>query len=635
MDDFFMADPDAPRLSQKKRKRQALAAKTIGNGNPKSTTRRKNEQDDADSDHEVGGAETVDDMDLVGDRYAAHSESDSEAERETAAQKRLRLAKRYLAKVREEAGGEEGEVDAAELDRDIIADRLRDEALEAVGRLHRPIADKFAKRDLTDPLLVRTFKHGQTLHALSVTAVAIAAPTSTTTTTLSTTGERKPVYLYSASKDASIVKWDFWTGKRVHFTPGGLKPTKKLTAAYGKKLPAAHIGHNDHILTIATSSDGQFVATGGRDKSINVWSVGENKHLTSFKQHRDSVTALSFRKGTNTLYSASQDRTVKLWNIDEMSYVETLYGHQDHITALDTLARERCVTAGARDRTCRMWKIVEESQLIFRGGGAATHSEAGQDLVVMDGVRKVPKVDKAQGMAGGSLDAVAMLDEEHFVSGSDTGAISLWNINRKKPLFTKLRAHGVGAKKSTATNPPPPSKETTTAAETTETEATTPIQPDANANTITEEEMTGGCGGITSLAAVRYSDLFASGSADGYIRLWKIDASKRRFQMVACIPMPGFINSLTFFEAPPLPTEQPTTPKPPTPHPTDLPTPSITPITRLDRARAALATTPSSKRPQKDNLYLALAIGQEHRLGRWWRYKGVKNAVKVVCLGSL
>ena len=32
-------------------------------------------------------------------------------------------------------------------------------------------------------------------------------------------------------------------------------------------------------------------------------------------------------------------------------------------------------------------------------------------------------------------------------------------------------------------------------------------------------------------------------------------------------------------------------------------------------------------------LYLAAAVGQEHKNGRWWRLKNVKNAVSLIRLG--
>lgn len=115
--------------------------------------------------------------------------------------------------------------------------------------------------------------------------------------------------------------------------------------------------------------------------------------------------SLAFRRGANQLYSASHDRTVKLWNVDERSYIETLFGHQDQITDIDTLARERCVTTGGRDKTARMWKIVEESQLVFRGG--ATVKEK-------DGSGKVR-------YAEGCLDRIALVDEDMFLTGGDSG----------------------------------------------------------------------------------------------------------------------------------------------------------------------------------------------------------------------
>lgn len=115
--------------------------------------------------------------------------------------------------------------------------------------------------------------------------------------------------------------------------------------------------------------------------------------------------SLAFRRGANQLYSASHDRTVKLWNVDERSYIETLFGHQDQITDIDTLARERCVTTGGRDKTARMWKIVEESQLVFRGG-AQVKEKDGSGTVRY---------------AEGCLDCIALVDEDMFVTGGDSG----------------------------------------------------------------------------------------------------------------------------------------------------------------------------------------------------------------------
>ena len=90
------------------------------------------------------------------------------------------------------------------------------------------------------------------------------------------------------------------------------------------------------------------------------------------------------------------------------------------------------------------------------------------------------------------------------------------------------------------------------------------------------------------MAAIPHSDLFASGSNDGSIRLWKLSPTKKSFSPLLSIPMIGFINALQFTE-----------------------------INDTER---------------KKTVYLVAGIGQEHRLGRWERIKEAKNCVKIIKL---
>lgn len=60
------------------------------------------------------------------------------------------------------------------------------------------------------------------------------------------------------------------------------------------------------------------------------------------------------------------------------------------------LYRERLVTAGSQDRTVRLWKVPEDSHLIFNGYSSCF-----------------------------SIDCVALINENHFVSGSADGLVKL------------------------------------------------------------------------------------------------------------------------------------------------------------------------------------------------------------------
>jgi ribosomal RNA-processing protein 9 len=121
------------------------------------------------------------------------------------------------------------------------------------------------------------------------------------------------------------------------------------------------------------------------------------------------------------LFSASYDRTVKLYDLSPsvMGYVETLFGHQDAVTSLDALARETCVSTGARDKTVRFWKVVDETQLVFRGGGRSKIRD-----VLEGGGLADEEEDKERGgkkFVEGSIDSVVMIDETTFASGGDSG----------------------------------------------------------------------------------------------------------------------------------------------------------------------------------------------------------------------
>lgn len=474
--------------------------------------------------------------------------SDSE-EDETGAERRLRLAEQYLHTLKTEV--DETGVDAEDIDRDLIAERLQEDVAETKGRLYRHIAS-FLSFSTAVQTPFRSLSS-------SITSVATCPP-----------------YAYIVSKDVQLSKWELPnpppprdpTRKRP-LKPVSRRPIKLITKRGSKH--ESKDPHNQHhtapILSIAASSTGKFVATGGADKRLIIWSADTLTPLRVFTQHRDAVTSLVFRRGTNQLYSASKDRTIKCWNLDELAYVETLFGHQDEVIDVASLGMERCVSAGARDRTARLWKVVEETQLVFRGGGSSEKRRPGR--------QKEGEYEPIKTYSEGSIDRVAMIDEEMFVTGSDNGSLSLWTLHKKKPIFTVPLAHGLGP----AMKPE---------------EASAEALPDVK---VPERQPRW----ITALATVPYSDLVVSGSWDGEMRIWRVSGDKRRLEAVGVVgrverddrgpdvldgeeemSVTGIINDISVFE-------------------------------RGDRG--------------KDGLCLVAAVGREHRLGRWMKVKGRNDAV--------
>ncbi|EIN14441.1 WD40 repeat-like protein [Punctularia strigosozonata HHB-11173 SS5] len=486
--------------------------------------------------------------------------SGAEDEDETPAQKRLRLAKLYLESVKDDLA--EGDFDAADIDKEIISARLKQDVMEHAGKVHLFIADSLELGEPSSRPFVRLRGH-----RFSVTS-AVASEACT--------------YLFTAGKEGSIIKWDIRTGKKLAIYHKQRPSVKGKERAWNEDVK----GHMDEVLSLALSSDGVYLASAGKDRRVGVWDVAKSEWVTSFGGHKDTISAVAFRKGSRQLYTASHDRTVKLFDLSPgvMGYVETLFGHQDPILGLDALRAETCVTVGGRDRTARFWKIVDESQLVFRGGGRSKLRELleggalegmDQDETSDNGRRKNDNKVTETRYVEGSLDCIAMIDETTFLTGGDSGSICLWAIQKKKPIFTQPLAHGLHEMQS-------------------ETEGL-----------IRSPRY------ITALACLRYSDLFASGSWEGSIRLWKLDRSSkfRSFSLVAQVPAPGFVNSIQLLSIPKGALDEA----------------SWTRKAELDKNEAS---TPVA--------LLVAGMGQEPRLGRWMQLKGegITNSTIVMVLHS-
>lgn len=459
--DPFLSDPS------KKRKRQRSNTSVAKKRDPKPR----------EVDEEISGLESSED-EVATHRDAENVSSDEEFEAESAADKRRRLAKQYLDNLKE---NELGDFDAQDEDDDILSKRLQEDVAENKGYVYRFIGDKVASQvDDVRPTVTR-------IGSKHVTAVSARYP-----------------HLYTVSKDLEIIKWNIAGKKpqRVKHTRGGAKFFEVNT----KNVQNNH--HWAQINCVAASPDGKYVVTGGSDSRLIIWSL-ENLSCLKVLETRAAVNSITFRRNTDQLYAACADLRVRTFSINQFAQLEILYGHQDNISDISSLARETCVSVGSRDKTAMFWKIAEESRLTFRGGDSTEKRRKKKDDAEESGPFH----------AEGSIDVVSMVDESHFVTGSDNGNIGLWSLAKKKPLFTQRLAHGLQPQFEPA-------------------QASAEHDADKAAREIPQRQPYW----ITSIHAVPYSDLFVSGSHDGAVRLWKIDLEGlRSFKQIGEVQVKGVV----------------------------------------------------------------------------------------------
>jgi ribosomal RNA-processing protein 9 len=191
-----------------------------------------------------------------------------------------------------------------------------------------------------------------------------------------------------------------------------------------------------------------------------------------------------------------------------------------------------------------------------------------------------------------------MLNEEHFVTGSEDGysfislslslssltpasSISVWNIRKKKPIKTYASAHGaitvgdLGAQQLSG------------GYDVSSSSYTAAVHPHW----------------IISLAAIRNSDLIASGSSNGSVKLWQYRLTLLFDSLILCCFLRKMRDSFGF-----------------SPQGKDL-------IPLLEVPCSGFVNGLAFA---KSGRFLMAGVGKEHRLGRWQSTQEGKNCVRFI-----
>ena len=139
--------------------------------------------------------------------------------------------------------------------------------------------------------------------------------------------------LATGSADKTVKIWDLRTGELL------------LTLS----------GHTREVWAIAISPNGQTLASGSGDGTIKLWDTATGELLHTLSGHSGRVSALAFSPDGQTLASGSYDAAIKLWDTDTGRVLNTLNGHTDWVTALAFLPNGQTLASASADTTVKLW----------------------------------------------------------------------------------------------------------------------------------------------------------------------------------------------------------------------------------------------------------------------------------------
>jgi WD40 repeat protein/energy-coupling factor transporter ATP-binding protein EcfA2 len=146
-------------------------------------------------------------------------------------------------------------------------------------------------------------------------------------------------YLYSASLDGEVLKWDLVARTSTNVATGTTRITSIDISSNGKYI--AGISNNGNVLVwnpenntdnfriettgknikvIRFMPDKNILALGDVNGNIELWDIIENKKISEVKAHTAQVNDIRFNPVLRQMASASNDKTIKIYNnIDDLT----------------------------------------------------------------------------------------------------------------------------------------------------------------------------------------------------------------------------------------------------------------------------------------------------------------------------
>ncbi len=121
--------------------------------------------------------------------------------------------------------------------------------------------------------------------------------------------------------------------------------------------------HTERINAMAFSPDGQMIASGGEDNTVQFWDVSTGTLLRTLKGHTDRIASVAFSPDGGLLASGSNDSTINLWNIRTGRLIQTFSGHTKGINAVDFSPGGNLLASGSFDGSVKFWDVEQGQEL--------------------------------------------------------------------------------------------------------------------------------------------------------------------------------------------------------------------------------------------------------------------------------
>ncbi|MEK6263103.1 MAG: GYF domain-containing protein [Planctomycetota bacterium] len=211
------------------------------------------------------------------------------------------------------------------------------------------------------------------------------------------------------------------------------------------------VWHKRPIDCIAFSPDGRWIATGGDDNALCLWSASDGTLRRTIQGHQGHIMAVAFSPDSQRVITGAQDNTAKVWDVERGVEVFTLHGHKKRVDGAAFSPDGTLFATGSWDESVRIWeastgKLVRDfkTQLVnclCFSPDSKTIATCSWDWTVRTYDVATGKQRRAFVGHGNGIHSVAFRpDGQQLVSASEDRTIRIWNVETGKQVL-KLEGH--------------------------------------------------------------------------------------------------------------------------------------------------------------------------------------------------
>ena len=121
-------------------------------------------------------------------------------------------------------------------------------------------------------------------------------------------------------------------------------------------------GHTDYVLTVAFSPDGQTLASGSADGTVQIWDTRSGNIKHTLTAHTDWVNSVAFNPNSDgwTLASGGADGKIHLWD-EKTGKQHTLIAHKNSVESISFSPDGQTLSSGSADGKVLLWNLSQST----------------------------------------------------------------------------------------------------------------------------------------------------------------------------------------------------------------------------------------------------------------------------------